>query len=237
MPKTEETKSQDNPAPEVAVVKPRPLLTLDIDQFWYPRHMVKKLGRFILTKGGTNNVVSYESGYYDRFKFHELPPYGDNSDLHMPLYLGFYMGPHTAPYYANHFEGLGATPNAEFRDKWDVCHRPFLRNEFIQTAEIKNGQQYLVDYGSMRAKKDKKKLLPDAKPVEEPQDEDEGDADDEGEGDDVGKVLVEEAPLASASKKRKEPGQLMFSFDVFLHSLLQELTSSRASKSARNQVS
>ena len=96
---TEEPKSQDNPAPEVAVVKPRPLLTLDIDQFWYPRHMVKKLGRFIVTKGGTNNVVSYESGYYDRFKFHELPPYGDNSNLDMPLYLGFYMGPHTAPYY------------------------------------------------------------------------------------------------------------------------------------------
>jgi hypothetical protein len=179
--KTEESeaKSQENPAPgpevAVTVVKPRPMLTLDIDQFWYPRHMVKKLGRFIVTKGGTNNVVSYESGYYDRFKFHELPPYGKNSTLDMPLYLGYFMGPHTVPYFANHFEGLGDTANAEFRDKWDISGRPFLRNEFIQTAEIKNGKQYLVDYGcSMRAKKDKK-LLPDAKPVEEPQDEDEGD--------------------------------------------------------------
>ena len=80
--------------------------------------------------------------------------------------------------------------------------RPFLRNEFIQTAEIKNGNQYLVDYGcSMRAKKDKK-LIPDGEPEESEDDEGDGD---EGEGDDVGKVLVEVQP-APAQKKRKTPG-------------------------------
>jgi hypothetical protein len=236
--KTEESeaKSQENPAPgpeseaAMTVVKPRPMLTLDIDQFWYPRHMVKELGRFVVTKGGTYNVVSYESGYYDRFKFHELPPYGKSSTLDMPLYLGYFMGPHTVPYFANHFEGLGDTANAEFRDKWDISGRPFLRNEFIQTAEIKNGSQFLVDYGSMRAKKDKK-LLPDSEPVESEDDEGDGD---EGEGDHVGKVLVEVQPVP-AQKKRKTPGpgQLMFSFDVSLHCLLQKLTSSRARKLQR----
>ena len=86
----------------------------------------------------------------------------------------------------------------------------------------------------MRAKKDKK-LLPDAKPVDK--EEDEGDGN-EGDGDDIG--WDEDGPelevlLAPASKKRKapEPGQLTFSFDVSLHSLLQKLTSSRARKRQR----
>ena len=224
--------------------KPRPLLTLDIDQFWYPRHMVKKLGKFIVTKGGTNNVVSFQSGYYDRFKFHELPPYGENSNLDMPLYLGFYMGPHTAPYFANHFEGLGDTPNAEFRDKWDVSLRPFLRNEFIQTAEIKDGQQYLVDYGSMRAKKDKK-LLPDVEPEKEEEgDVQEGEETVSAEGDETDEyepapgAPVALVPVAPVSKKRKVPaekGQLIFSFDVSLHSLLQKLAS-RAKKRQRKTI-
>ena len=159
------------------------------------------------------------------------------------------MGPHTAPYFANHFEGLGDTPNAEFRDKWDVSHRPFLRNEFIQTAEIKNGQQYLVDYGSMRAKKDKK-LLPDVEPEkEELKNEGEGDVqegeetvsaeeDETDEYEPAPGAPVALVPVAPVSKKRKVPaekGQLIFSFDVSLHSLLQKLAS-RARKRQKKTI-
>jgi outer membrane biosynthesis protein TonB len=162
--------------PAAAPAAPADPLSLDIDQFWFPRCSLARLGRHVEDCLWEVREQGAERGFFERFPFYELPPVSATYTpaLKLPAYLGYMMTPFTAGYYINHCEGLGAA-NVELRDLWDTNQRPLLRNRAMQTeAKVDPGQQFLTSYNDLGRIGDGAKLAPDVKEVSDAETEDYG---------------------------------------------------------------
>jgi hypothetical protein len=200
-------------APAADSAAPANPLSLDIDQFWFPRHALAGLGRYVEDELWQVREQGNERGFFDRFPFYELPPVSAayQPALKLPAYLGYMMTPFTPAYFINHCEGLGAA-NVEFRDLWDTNHRPLLRNRAMQTeAKVDPGYQFLTSYNDLGRIADGAKLTPDVKEVSDTEtvdyneDLDQAPASEAEEKVKTKKKAKKKAKDKKKAKKRKDP--------------------------------